>query len=113
MGVNGQFALHKFHAAHVGSGSFSSDQPAPDALGMSASLRSRPNLRTAANRRGVPGADICTAAKIASFRFLNVMSWRSKNYQSALRLAEFAGPTPLGNPPDCALWKPSFRVRRA
>ena len=32
-------------------GSFSSDRPAPDALGMSASLRSRPNLRTAANRR--------------------------------------------------------------
>ena len=41
--------------------------------------------------RFVPGADICTAAKIASFRFLNVMSWRSKNYQSALRLPEFAG----------------------
>ena len=35
-------------------GSFLSDQPAPDALGMSASLRSRPNLRTAAIRRGVP-----------------------------------------------------------
>ena len=33
-------------------GSFSSDQPAPDALGMSASLRSRPKLRTAAIRRG-------------------------------------------------------------
>jgi hypothetical protein len=29
-----------------------SDRPASDALGMSASLRSRPNLRTAANRRG-------------------------------------------------------------
>src|SRR6202011_4598983 len=37
---------------------FSSDRPAPDALGMSASLRSRPNLRTAANRRGVPTRDI-------------------------------------------------------
>jgi hypothetical protein len=36
---------------------FSSDQAAPDALGMSASPRSRPNLRTAANRRGVPPAD--------------------------------------------------------
>ena len=43
-------------------GSFSSDQPAPDALGMFASLRSRPNLRTAAVRRLVPGSDICTAA---------------------------------------------------
>ena len=31
-----------------------SGRPAPDALGMSASLRSRPNLRTAAIRRGVP-----------------------------------------------------------
>jgi hypothetical protein len=39
---------------NVGDGSFSSDRPAPDALGMSASLRSRPNLRTAAIRRGVP-----------------------------------------------------------
>src|ERR1700736_113801 len=39
-------------------GSFSSDRPASDALGMSASLRSRPNLRTAAIRRGVPTADI-------------------------------------------------------
>src|SRR5262249_62420205 len=38
-------------SAYVGSGSFSSDQPAPDALGMSASFRSRPNLRTAAIRR--------------------------------------------------------------
>ena len=44
-------------------GSFSSDQPAPDALGMFASLRSRPNLRTAAIRRGVPLGDIRTAAK--------------------------------------------------
>src|ERR1700730_14856753 len=44
-------------------GSFSSDRPAPDALGMSASLRSRPNLRTAANRRGVPIGDSCAAAK--------------------------------------------------
>jgi len=35
-----------------------SDQPAPDALGMSASLRSRPNLCTAAIRRGVPGRDL-------------------------------------------------------
>src|SRR6516162_7818536 len=33
-------------------GSFSSDQPAPNALGISASLRSRPNVRTAAIRRG-------------------------------------------------------------
>src|SRR3984893_9280335 len=32
----------------------SSDRPAPDALGMSASLRSRPHLRTAANRPFVP-----------------------------------------------------------
>src|ERR1700730_17285567 len=37
--------------------SFSPDRPAPDALGISASLRSRPNLRTAANRRGVSEAD--------------------------------------------------------
>jgi hypothetical protein len=43
-------------------GSFSSDGPAPDALGMSASLRSRPNLRTAANRRDVPIGDVCSAA---------------------------------------------------
>jgi len=39
-------------------GSFSSDRPASDALGMSASLRSRPNLRTAAIRRGVPKAAV-------------------------------------------------------
>src|ERR1700737_3459851 len=38
-------------------GSFSSDRPAPDALGMAASLRSRLNLRTAAIRRGVPQAN--------------------------------------------------------
>jgi hypothetical protein len=44
-------------------GSFSSDRPAPDALGMSASLRSRPNLRTAANRRGVPLGDITQCSK--------------------------------------------------
>src|SRR5258708_1856110 len=37
--------------ANVADGSFSSDQAAPDALGMSASLPSRPNLRTAAIRR--------------------------------------------------------------
>ena len=43
-------------------GSFSSDRPASDALSMSASLRSRPNLRTAAIRRGVPLSDVCTAA---------------------------------------------------
>ena len=49
-------------------GSFSSDQPAPDALGMSASLRSRPNLRTAAIRRSVPIPDSCTAAKTAIIR---------------------------------------------
>src|SRR3984893_11049080 len=42
-------------------GSFSSDRPAPDAPGMSASLRSRPNLRTAANRRDVPIAGSCAA----------------------------------------------------
>ena len=40
------------------SGSFSSNRPASDALGMSASLRSRPNLRTAAIRRSVPGPDV-------------------------------------------------------
>ena len=51
--------------------------------------------------------------KIASFRFLNVMSWRSKNYQSALRLPEFAGPTRLGNPPDSDPVKPALRVRIA
>ena len=38
--------------AYVGFGSFSSDRPASDALGMSASPRSRPNPRTAAIRRG-------------------------------------------------------------
>jgi hypothetical protein len=47
----------------VCSGSFSSDRPAPDARGMSASLPSRPNLRTAANRRSVPQPDSCTATK--------------------------------------------------
>jgi hypothetical protein len=44
-------------AADVSVGSFSSDRPAPDALGMSASLQSRPNLRTAAIRRFVPCVD--------------------------------------------------------
>src|SRR6202011_952394 len=44
-------------------GSFSSDQPAPGALGMSASLLSRPNLRTAANRRGVPQAAVSRCSK--------------------------------------------------
>jgi len=44
-------------------GSFSSDQPAPDSLGMSASLRSRPNLRTAAIRRGVPCMDGARGAR--------------------------------------------------
>jgi hypothetical protein len=38
-------------------GSFSSDRHAPDALGMSASLRSLPKFGTAANRRGVPARD--------------------------------------------------------
>ena len=47
-------------------GSFSSDQSAPDALGMSASLRLRPNLRTAAIRRDVPLGDSCTAANNSS-----------------------------------------------
>src|SRR3984893_12320426 len=47
---------------NVGLGSFSSDPPASDALGMSATHRSRPNLRTAAIRRGVPTADSCSAA---------------------------------------------------
>ena len=40
----GLAALRKFNPANVSNGSFSSHQPAPDALGMSASLRSRPNL---------------------------------------------------------------------
>jgi len=46
--------LRDVDPAHDRVGSFSSDRPASDALGVSAWLRSRPNLRTAANRRGVP-----------------------------------------------------------
>src|SRR5260221_3320313 len=45
------------------SGSFSSDRHAPDALGMSASLRSLPKFGTAANRRGVPFAVIREAIR--------------------------------------------------
>ena len=52
------------------SGSFSSDRPAPDALGMSASLRSRPNLRTRSELTGVPQPDSCSAAKIYSLDYL-------------------------------------------
>src|ERR1700737_3414977 len=62
-------------------GSFSSDRPAPDALGMSASLRSRPNLRTAANRRGVPGGDHCGAAKASLLDHLvgnGEHAWRNR-----------------------------------
>jgi hypothetical protein len=55
------FAPQQFKAARVSCGPFSSDRPAPDALGMSASLRSSSNLRTAAIRRGAPGPDSCTA----------------------------------------------------
>jgi hypothetical protein len=47
-------------------GHFRQNDPASDALGMSASLRSRLNLRTAAIRRGVPEPDSCTAANIAA-----------------------------------------------
>jgi hypothetical protein len=36
IGFNGQFALHKFHAAHVGSGSKASDRRARRVRGMSA-----------------------------------------------------------------------------
>src|SRR5258708_8738410 len=49
-------AEHK--KTHRACGSFSSDRHAPDALGMSASLRSLPKFGTAANRRGVPFAVI-------------------------------------------------------
>jgi hypothetical protein len=44
----GHAALQDFDLAYRRIGSFSSDRPASDALGMSASLRSRPNLRTQA-----------------------------------------------------------------
>jgi len=37
---------------------------------MSASLRSRPNLRTAAIRRGVPIADRCSATEASLFNHL-------------------------------------------
>jgi CoA-transferase family III len=56
----GLAALRDFAPLDERIGSFSSDRLAPDALGMSASLRSRPNLRTAAkstrcaNRRHYP-----------------------------------------------------------
>ena len=60
---------------------------APDALGVSASLRSRPNLRTAAIRRGVPAADICSAAK-------SVLT------QSPRRRARAACPELLGRAPS-------------
>jgi hypothetical protein len=51
-------ALRDIEPAFDPMGHFSSDRPASDALGMSASLRSRPNLRTAAIRRGVPLAAV-------------------------------------------------------
>ena len=57
--------LHRTAGPYIGS--FSSNQPAPDALGMSASLGSRPNLRTAAIRRRVPQPDSCTAANSPLF----------------------------------------------
>jgi hypothetical protein len=38
---------------------------ASDALGMSASFRSRPNLRTAAIRRGVPIPDLSRCSKLS------------------------------------------------
>src|SRR5467141_144216 len=66
----GQSCSAPFCTANVADGSFSSDRPAPDALGMSASLRSRPNLRTAANRRGVPSATYCNAANRILFDHL-------------------------------------------
>src|ERR1700730_9061222 len=58
VGRNATLCITAKLAADGRDGSFSSDRPAPDALGMSASLRSRPNLRTAANRRGVPLAAV-------------------------------------------------------
>jgi hypothetical protein len=60
---NAALCITAILGADVGDGSFSSDRPASDAPGMSASLRSRPNLRTAAIRRFVPGPDSCTAVK--------------------------------------------------
>src|ERR1700726_4340599 len=74
MGFNGQFeartlccAAQQNKPADFCWGSFSSDRPASDALGMSASLRSRPNLRTAANRRGVPRTDLSNCSKKTLF----------------------------------------------
>src|SRR6202022_3215013 len=46
---------------------FSSDRPASDALGMSASLRSRPNLRIAAIRRG--GRYCCKCPRLPGANF--------------------------------------------
>src|ERR1700731_2767637 len=57
-GARGNSRPYRDGSATSAVGSFSSDRPASDALGMSASLRSRPNLRTAAIRRGVPQGDI-------------------------------------------------------
>src|SRR5262249_17291336 len=51
MGFNGQFALHKFHAAHVGLGSRAPEPVAARQLGMSALLRRRPDWCDAAVRR--------------------------------------------------------------
>jgi hypothetical protein len=45
IGFNSQFALHKFHAAHVGLGSFSSDRPACDVRALLAALDMPPERR--------------------------------------------------------------------
>src|ERR1700736_1465967 len=64
-GARGNSRPYRDGSVTSADGSFSSDRPASDALGMSASLRSRPNLRTAAIRRKVQQPDSCTAANNA------------------------------------------------
>ena len=70
-------------------GSFSSDQPAPDALGVSALLRSRPNLRTAANRRGVPIGDITQCNKLSLLDHLNGADDKRRRHVEADGLGGF------------------------
>ena len=62
-------------------GSFSSDQPAPDALGMSASLRSRPNLRTAAKDAKCHTCTIGDLSRCSNHRQVAGLRRRGRNRQ--------------------------------
>jgi hypothetical protein len=72
-----------------GLGHFRQIDPLPTLSALSASLRSRPTLRTAAIRRGVPIGDITQCNKLSLLDHLNGADDKRRRHVEADRLGGF------------------------